>query len=97
MSGLFGAFKTRKPKQFNFTARYYDEKRERRQRAEARIKRELEYEKNADQNPDSVNRENFQLNWRRESRLSEQKKSNQRIIIIIGILAILAYVALQFV
>ena len=97
MSGFLGAFKTRKPKQFNFTSRYYDEKRERLQKAEARIQRELEYEKNRGNNPDSKSRERIQFNWQRTDRLAQQKKSNRRILVIIGILATIAYVALQYV
>ena len=97
MSGFLGAFKTRKPKQFNFTNRYYNEREERLQRAEARIIREVEYEKENSDNPNAANRERVQFNWQRTDRLAQQKKSNQRILVIIGILAAITYVALQYV
>ena len=97
MSGFLGAFKTRKPKQFNFVSRYYDEKKERLQRAESRIQRQIEFQKSNADSPDGVSSERVQFNWQRTDRLAQQKKSNQRILIIIGILAAIVYVALQYV
>ncbi|MBT6440404.1 MAG: hypothetical protein HOB26_06200 [Flavobacteriales bacterium] len=97
MSGFLGAFKTRKPKQFNFVSRYYDEKKERLQRAESRIQRQIEFQKSNADSPDGFRNERVQFNWQRTDRLAQQKKSNQRILIIIGILAAIVYVALQYV
>ena len=97
MSGFLGAFKTRKPKQFNFVNRYYNEKKERLKRAESRIQRQIEFEKHNTESLDGVRRDRVQFNRQRTDLLAQQKKSNQRILIIIGILAALVYVALQYV
>jgi|TARA_B110000305_G_C19383848_1_gene611109 hypothetical protein len=96
MSGFLGAFKTRKPKQFNFVNRYYDEKKKRLERAELRIQRQIEFEKANDGNPIAIRKDKVQFSWQRNDRLAQQKTSNQRILIIIGILAAIAYVALQY-
>ncbi|MBL4651859.1 MAG: hypothetical protein JKY53_03195 [Flavobacteriales bacterium] len=97
MSGFLGAFKTRKPKQFNFTNRYYNERKERLQRAEARVNRQIEFEEANAGNEDAINSDRIQFNWQRTDRLTQQKKSNRRILIIIGVLSAITYVALQYV
>lgn len=97
MSGFSSFFRTKKPKRFNFTNRYYDEKKERLKKAEERIQRELEYEKKLADNPELAERERGRIHFHRTNRMEEQKKSNQRLIVIIGVLALIAYIVLQYI
>ena len=78
-------FKTSKNKQFNYKPLYYDAKKEER---EKRLKTSVE------ENPDNVEanlRERINMRWRRNVRASEKKASNQRFLIIVIALALIAY------
>jgi len=78
-------FKTQKNKQFRYRPLYYDPKKEER---EKRLKTAVE------ENPDNVEaglRERMDMRWRRMSRTNERKASNQRLIIIIIVLSLIAY------
>ena len=83
-----GFFKTRKPKKFEFSARYYDSDREDFEKRVRAAKWEAE-------NPELA--ANFSDKWRQNSRLEERKRSNRRVMIIAGVLLMIAYFYLKFV
>lgn len=78
-------FKTQKNKQFSYRPLYYDPKKEER---EKRLKTAFE------ENPDNVEaglRERMDMRWRRMSRTQERKASNQKIIILVVVFLLIAY------
>ena len=90
---LFG-IKTKKPNQFYFEPRYYDEKKEKREKRNAQIKREVELENRSSRNKFESEdfRETLKENWGSSShRKREGTAFNTRIILLIGVLLSLAY------
>ena len=82
-----GFFKSRKPKQFNFSARYYDADREDFEKRVRSAKWEAE-------NPELAG--TFSDKWRQKSRLEEKQRSNRRIMIIAGLLFLVVYIYLKY-
>ena len=80
-------FKTRKPKQFNFSARYYDANKEELKERYDRIKGEMEgASREAGRHVD------FKAQWNQRKNTSNfEKKSNFRLIIIVAILCFFFY------
>lgn len=80
--------KVRKPKQFAFKTRYYDEKKE----AEARRKAEIE---DKIKNPDRIDiRKEIQLKWRRDDR-TRSKSRKYALYFYIVLLALILYIILK--
>lgn len=85
-------FKSRQPKRFQFKPRYYDEAKERieQKRKEARL--EIERKRNSDS---TLTQGSFKEAWRKNKLTSERKKSNNRVLLIAGLLAIVFYLLLR--
>ena len=84
-------FKTRKIKQFDFSARYYDEEKEEREKRIAHIKAEMG-EKNSDSYRPRVS---FKTEWSANKYASShKKKSNIRLLLSIALVSILVYLLL---
>jgi hypothetical protein len=81
-------FKTRKAKQFNFQARYYDENKEELRERYERIKQEM-----GGQEFSSAGRHvDFKSQWQARKKTSHfESKSNVRLLIIFGVLCALCY------
>lgn len=84
-------FKTPKPKSFEFKPRYYNATKERLEEQQKRVLRELELEKQMENNPDLQLREQMREKWGVHSRQEAYQKSNKRILMIAGLLAMVAY------
>lgn len=84
-------FKTHKPKSFEFKPRYYNETRERLDAQKQRVLREMEYEQKLENDPELKLREKMQEKWGVNSRKEAIQKSNRRVMMIAGMLAVLAY------
>ena len=81
--------RTRKPKQFNFSTRYYDEEKEEFQarvaEIEARVTGKSDYKS-------SVSVTGFKDKWKNNQKTQGfEKKSNIRLLVIIGILLVASY------
>ena len=78
-------FKTPKNKKYNYKPLYYDPRKEER---EKRLKSALE-----DTNSEygEALRDRIQMRWKRSTAKKDQKSSNQRLIIILLIISLLAY------
>lgn len=83
-------FKTPKPKQFNYTPRYYDPDKEALKEREQQIKQEMGL---SDEDTPRVSLIKGQLRRQYESRMKRglKAKNTRRLIIIIAILILLAY------
>lgn len=84
-------FRTKKPKQFNFEPRYYDERKEKMKERYDRISREMDHT-----NSDQTRSENFKSklreNWGNSySRNRAGSQMNKRVIIYIIVLFALTY------
>lgn len=79
-------FKTSKNKRFNFKPRYYDEAKAELDARLKSIKKDIEL-----QEKNQIQKGLLQSNWRRNKLIKEQKKSNNRLVIIIGVLLLVAY------
>ncbi len=91
-------FKSRQPKQFEFTPRYYNESKEAMQERRARIKAELERERGASISNYSSDhlRGSLKQQWQSNKNTSSfSKKSNSRILLILVLLFGLAYMVLK--
>lgn len=91
---MFGIY-TKKPSQFEYTPRYYDERKEKLEKRIAQIKKEVENEKNPTNNSEYSNsayqsriREDWENNYNRRNNTG---MINKRVIIYIGILLALTY------
>jgi len=94
---LFG-IKTKRPNQFYFEPRYYDERKEKRGKRNAQIKREVELENEAKSS--KIQREDFRVtlkeNWGSAShRKKEGSAFNTRVVVYIAVLLSLAYFILR--
>ena len=86
-------FKTRKVKQFNFSARYYDEEKEERDNRIAQIKTSVNKSSSSNYSP----RINFKSEWTANKYASgHQKKSNIRLLISIAIVSLFVYLLLFY-
>lgn len=86
-------FKTRKVKQFNFSARYYDEEKEERDNRIAQIKASVNKSSSSNYRP----RINFKSEWTANKYASgHQKKSNIRLLISIAIVSLFVYLLLFY-
>jgi hypothetical protein len=84
-------FKSRKPKRFDFKARYYDENKEEMEERYARIKSELE----GSENIGAYRRTDFRSQWTKRKKTSTfERKSNLRLVLIFAILCALSYILL---
>jgi hypothetical protein len=84
-------FKTRKIKQFNFSARYYNEEKEERENRIAQIKAEMSGQNSPNYRP----RINFKSEWTANKYATgHQKKSNIRLLISIAIVSLIVYLIL---
>lgn len=79
--------KTPKNKKFNYRPLYYDQKKEER---EKRMKTALE---EGEENYEQALRDRIQNRWKRNVGSKERKASNQRLIIIVLVIAMLFYLA----
>jgi len=80
--------KVRKPRQFTFKTRYYDEKKE------AEAKRKAEIEENI-KHPDRIDlRKEVQLKWRRDDRI-RSKSRKYALYFYIVILLLILYIILK--
>lgn len=92
--GFFNTFlKQRKPKQFSYQPRYYDEAKENREKRIARIKQEVALENgaNGDQYISNI-KGSFRA--RREEVSKVRRRSNIRVI---AILAVLIFILIQYI
>lgn len=81
-------FKTPRPRRFNFQARYYDENKEEMQERYARIKAEVEGEKEGG----SLRRVDFRSQWVKQKKTTNfEKKSNIRLLFIFILLCAICY------
>tara|TARA_R110002049_G_scaffold289495_1_gene472359 strand:+ start:3185 stop:3484 length:300 start_codon:yes stop_codon:yes gene_type:complete len=94
---LPSVFKTRQPKQFEFTPRYYNEAKEAMRDRKARIKAELERGNNKIVDYDTSHlRGSLKQKWKSNKDTSNfSKKSNSRILVILVLLFGLAYLVLK--
>ena len=84
-------FKSPSAKRFEFKPRYYNEMKERLAEQERRVLKEMEFEKEMENNPDLKLRENMREKWGANSRREASQKANKRVIMIAISLAMLAY------
>ena len=95
---LFG-IRTKQPNQFHYEPRYYDEKREKREKRTAQIKRELELEGKISAKTRRERSEDFRSELRENWGVSHRKKEgaafNTRIIVLITAMLGLAYYFLK--
>jgi len=81
-------FKSRKAKQFNFSARFYDENKEELKERYERIKSEME----GNESPSSTSRRDFKSQWVQRKKTSHfESKSNFRLLLIFGLLCAICY------
>lgn len=80
-------FKTPKNKKFNYRPLYYDQKKEER---EQRMKSAVE---EGSDNYEQALRDRIQMRWKRTTGKRDRKATNQRLIIIFVVIALLAYLA----
>ncbi|MCB0431046.1 MAG: hypothetical protein H6585_10725 [Flavobacteriales bacterium] len=95
MGILSGMFKTRKPRQFNYEPRYYDERKERVEKTIRVAEREAAsaQEKSTQTTPPprlSDQRFSFEAHASRQSQLA-----NRRLIIILALLVLIVYLYLK--
>ena len=90
---LFG-IKTKKPSQFYYQPRYYNERKEKMKKRYARIEKELALEEKAKKDSSKEFRATLKDNWN-ESRSKAVHKFNTRIILYALILLGLAYYILR--
>ncbi len=90
-------FKSRQPKQFEFSPRYYNESKEAMKERKARIKAELDRENGKITEYNSLHlRGALKQQWKGNKNISSfSKKSNSRILIILAILFGLVYLVLK--
>lgn len=83
-------FKQNKNKRFDYTPRYYDERKERLARL---------YEKHHGKKEDSdgsyVRRDSYRDSWKSVNRQTAQKKSQSNLIVIVILLFVIAYLVLD--
>ncbi len=91
---MFGIY-TKKPSQFEYTPRYYDERKEKLEKRIAQIKKDVENEKTPTSTSEYSNsayqsriREDWENNYNRRNNTG---MINKRVIIYIGILLALTY------
>ena len=81
-------FKTRKPKSFDFKARYYNEDKEEMEARYSRIRSEIE----GKSVEGGYRPADFKSQWtKRKKTTSFEKKSNMRLVLIFAILCALSY------
>ncbi len=91
MSGIFSSlFKHRKPKPFGFKPIYYNAEKEAREKRIEMIKNEIKEEPEKDEF-----RKLLRDKWRKNYVVLANKKSNTRILIIAGLLALICYFILR--
>lgn len=98
MSGmrLPSFFKTRSIKQFEFTPRYYNETKEAMEERKARIKAELNKERNASNYSSDHLRGSLKQQWKSNKNTTHfTQKSNTRILVILAALIGLVYLVLK--
>lgn len=84
-------FKTKKPKRFDFKARYYDEDKEEMEERYARIRSEVKGSEAAG----GYRRADFKSQWAKGKKTTTfERKSNLRLILIFVILCALSYILL---
>lgn len=89
--GLFGSFlKQRRPKQFNFQPRYYDEAKENHEKRMRRIKQEIANEANG-QTDGYVSNIKGAFRRKREETTKIKRRSNMRVLVILGGLIYILY------
>ncbi|MBQ21265.1 MAG: hypothetical protein CMD31_10960 [Flavobacteriales bacterium] len=91
---MFGIY-TKKPSQFEYTPRYYDERKEKLEKRIAQIKKEVENEKNPTSTSEYSNSE-YQSRIREDwgngyARRNNTGMINKRVLIYLGILLALTY------
>jgi len=85
---MFGIY-TKKPSQFEYTPRYYDERKEKLDKRVAQIKKEVENEKNNSQPADV--KSSIDENWGATYRNRNTNTINKRVIIYLIVLLGLTY------
>ena len=86
-------FKTRKPKQFNFSARYYDEGKEELKERYQRIKGEMEGKSHYS----GSGKVDFKSQWIQRKKTSHfESKSNLRLLLIFVLLCAISYFLLFY-
>ncbi len=84
-------FKTKHPRGFNFQPRYYDERKERLEKLRRAAEKEVELE----QSERTLKKGELQSAWRKNQVNYHQKRSNTRIFLIAGVLAVIFYLLLK--
>ncbi|MEZ4722894.1 MAG: hypothetical protein R2813_13555 [Flavobacteriales bacterium] len=81
-------FKQNQPKRFQFKPRYYDETNEYLRAREAAIRHELE---GTAEHGGDVLRSRMSQSWRSSHRKMDTRKSNRNVLLIVAVLAAIAY------
>jgi len=84
-------FKTREPNRFNYTPLYWDPQKEKREERVRRIKAELGQEVELGKRSTTITRGSFRQYNSRSTRRAG-RESNLRILIIVSLLLLLAYI-----
>jgi len=87
-------FKTKKPNQFYYEPRYYNERKEKMEERYSRISRELNNDK-GERTDATVFRSSLRENWASSSRHSQGNAINKRVLFYIVLLVGLAYYFLK--
>ncbi len=92
MFGLGGAFKPRSYYVFNYTPRYYDEKKERIEKLKEKYANEDQSPHNEDDITIAFSKDNLKSAWKKSKKTSGNSKTTRRLAFIIAILVgIVAY------
>ena len=92
---LFSFFKQNKNKQFNYTPRYYDERKERLDNLKRKYGK-LEGEDYEEGNKTRHTRTSFRDDWKQNSKIKTNKNTRIRLLVIITFLLIATYIALNY-
>jgi len=90
----FSIFKQHKNKTFNYTPRFYDERKERLNNLKKKYG-VVEGESDLDNKSSGYSRVNFRDEWKQTSRVKSNRNSRLRFMIIFLILLIVAFIILQ--
>jgi hypothetical protein len=88
---LFSFFKQHKNKSYNYTPRYYDERKER--------LNDLKKKHGVLENEDDTKihtRRSFRDDWKQNSKIQSNKNSRIRFLVILAFLLLAAYIALSY-
>jgi hypothetical protein len=85
------------PRQFNYRSRFYDPRKEELEKRKKRIERKIALQKGdevEDYNPGEIR---FSESWKKQSAYrSGRRSANLRLVIILGILVIFSFLAIQW-